>query len=206
METKDHVSCGIHRSHAPANAGLCLVASRTVTDGVILSRIGIFVCKGARRSAGPNGSGRHQGSLRIPGRSAPEFRCSAGSQSRYAPDGRAGGSSPDGVVTQLGTDQAPSNRAEAGHGERVTQHPAETFGLKGSAHGPGGTLADAPGSSPGCGSQDVAALPRERSDASGHGGRGPALNNRESKPFRSRIILSSDTGARKAECPAKNCG
>ena len=112
----------------------------------------------------------------------------------------------DGVVTQLGTDQAPSDRAEAGHGERVTQHPGESLGLKGSAHGPGGTLADAPGSSPGCGSQDVAALPRERSDAGGHGGRGPALNNRKSKPFRSRIILSSGTGARKAECPAKNCG
>ena len=46
----------------------------------------------------------------------------------------------------------------------------------------------------------------ERSDAGGHSGRGPTLNNRESKPFRSRIILSSGTGARKAECPAKNCG
>jgi hypothetical protein len=62
------------------------------------------------------------------------------------------------------------------------------------------------GSSPGCGSQDVAALPRERSDAGGHGGRSPALDNRKSKPFRNRIILSSGTGARKAERPAKNCG
>ena len=101
METKDHISCGIHRSHAPTDAGLYLVASGTVTDSMILGGIGIFVCKGARRSACSNGSGRHQGSLRIPGRSAPEFRCSAGSQSRYAPDGRAGGSSSDGVVTNL---------------------------------------------------------------------------------------------------------
>jgi hypothetical protein len=107
METKDHVSCGIHRSHAPADTGLCLVASGTVTDGVILGGIGIFVCKGARRSPCSNGSGRHQGSLRIPGRSAPEFRCSAGSQSRYAPDEIAGQIIGGTVGEKIGSTVAP---------------------------------------------------------------------------------------------------
>src|ERR1039458_6906842 len=128
MEAKDNISCGIHRIHALSDTGFCVVTSGAITDGVILGAVGIFMGKSPRRSPHSNDSGRCEGGLCVPGSSAPELRCSTGSQCRYTADGRAGSSSTDRVIAQLGTDQASGDCAKPCHGERVAQYPGESFG------------------------------------------------------------------------------